>query len=68
MLENDLGYGDVLGDVDVLNGVEQLYAFRHRTLEGFAAADETRTAGALVDDGCGHGFFEVVGTRKRRRN
>src|SRR5229473_4052032 len=53
--------GDFGAKVDVLDGVEELDAFVHGALEGFAAGDEAGTAGALVDDGGGYGFFEVVG-------
>src|SRR5690242_19120061 len=55
----DVDFG---AEINVLNGVEELYAFLYGALEGFAAGDEAGTAGALVDDGCGYGFFEVVGT------
>ena len=34
-----LGHSDVRAEVDVLNGVEELDAFAHRPLEGFAAGD-----------------------------
>src|SRR5258708_26113634 len=56
-----LGDGDVGAEVDVLDGVEELDAFFHGALEGFAAGDEAGAAGALVDDGGGYGFFEIVG-------
>src|SRR6266852_4714027 len=53
---------DFGAQVDVLDGVEELDAFLHGALEGFAAGDEASAASALVDDGGGYGFFEVVGT------
>src|SRR6202008_558656 len=56
-----LSDGDVGAEVDVLNGVEELDAFFHGALESFAAGDEAGAARALVDDGGGDGFFEVVG-------
>src|SRR5258708_3409644 len=56
-----LGDGDFGAKVDVLDGVEQLDAFLHRALEGFAAGDEAGAAGAFVDHGRGYSFFEVVG-------
>src|SRR6266851_1193889 len=55
-----LGGGDFGAQVDVLDGIEKLDAFLHGALEGFAAGDETGAAGALIDDGGGYGFFEVV--------
>src|SRR5882762_3360772 len=55
-----LGDGDLATEVDVLDGVEKLDPFFHGALEGFAAGDEAGVAGALVDDGRGYGFFEVV--------
>ena len=62
-----LGDGDFGAEVNVLDGVEELDAFGHGALEGFAAGDEAGAAGALVDDGGGYGFFEVVGSARRRR-
>ena len=56
-----LRYRYVGAQVDVLDGVEELDAFGHGALEGFAAGDQAGAAGALVDDGGGDGFFEVVG-------
>src|SRR5260370_42707271 len=52
--------GDFGAKVDVLDGVEELDAFLHGALEGFAAGDKARTAGALVDDGGGDGFLEGI--------
>src|ERR1700745_1326907 len=57
-----LGDSDFGSEVDVLDGVEELDTILHGPLECFAARDEAGAAGALVDDGGGHGFFEVVGT------
>src|SRR5580704_15834073 len=57
-----LGDGDFGAEVDVLDRVEELDAFGHGALEGFAAGDEAGAAGALVDDRGGYGFFEVVGS------
>src|SRR5215467_9463555 len=58
------GYVDFGAQVDVLNRVEQLYAFAHRSLERFAAGDEAGTTGALVDDGRCDCLFEIVRTRR----
>jgi hypothetical protein len=58
-----LGDRDFGAEVNVLDGVEELDAFGHGALEGFAAGDEAGAAGALVDDGGGYGVFEVVGSR-----
>jgi hypothetical protein len=54
------GDGDFGTEVDVLDGVEKLDAFLHGALESFAAGDEAGAAGALVDDGSGDGFLEIV--------
>src|SRR6266478_2514650 len=56
-----LGDGDIGAQVNVLDGIQELHAFLHGALEGFAAGDEAGAAGAFVDDGGGYGFFEVVG-------
>src|SRR5262249_19033406 len=50
-------------EVDVLNSVEQLDTLIHGPLEGLASGDEAGAAGALVDNGGGHRFFEVVRSR-----
>src|SRR2546427_12275506 len=52
--------GDFGAEVDVLNGVQELDAFFHGTLERFASRNEAGAAGALVDDGGGDGFLEIV--------
>src|SRR5580698_7995608 len=57
-----LGDSDFGAEIDVLDGVEELDAFGHGALEGFAAGDEAGAAGAFVDYGGGYGFFEVVGS------
>ena len=57
-----LGDGDFGAEVDVLDRVQELDAFLHGALKGFAAGDQAGAAGAFVDDGGGHGFLEVVGT------
>src|SRR5258708_1860011 len=56
-----LGDGDFWAEVDVLDRVQELDAFLHGALEGFAAGDEAGAAGALVEDGGGDGFLEIVG-------
>src|SRR5262245_3966393 len=43
--------GHVLGEVDVLDGIQEGDALLHRPLEGLASGDETGASGALVDDG-----------------
>ena len=55
------GDSDLFGEVDILNGVEELGALLDGTLEGFATRDETLSAGALVDDGGLGSLGEVVG-------
>src|SRR3972149_8338383 len=45
-----LRHGNSLIRVHVLNGVEQLDAFGHGSLEGFSAGNEAHAAGAFVDD------------------
>src|SRR6266581_6066387 len=55
-----LSDGDFRAEVNVLNGVQELDTLFHWALERFTAGDEAGAAGALVDDGGGHGFFEVV--------
>src|SRR5882762_8239542 len=57
-----LGDGDIGAQVNVLDGIQELHAFLHGALEGFAAGDEAGAAGAFVDDGGGYGFLEVVGS------
>src|SRR5271163_5277800 len=54
------GDGNFLAQVHILNGVEEFNPFLHGPLEGFASGDEAGAAGALVDDGGGYGFGEVV--------
>src|SRR5437899_8629550 len=54
------GDGDFGAEVNVLDCVEKLDAFLHRALESFAAGDKTGTAGALINDGGGDGFLEIV--------
>src|SRR5260370_5124252 len=58
--QNGSSDGDFGAEVDVLNGVQELDAFFQGTLEGFASRDEAGAAGALVDDGSGNGFFEIL--------
>src|SRR5215475_2317981 len=62
MLKAKLGDRDLGTEVDVLYCVEELDTIFHGPLECLAAGDEAGAAGALVDDGGGYGFFEVVGT------
>src|SRR6267143_1488378 len=51
---------DFRAQIDILDRIQQLDAFLHGALEGFAPGDKARAAGALVDDRRGHGFFEIV--------
>src|SRR5207244_7284755 len=51
---------DLLVEVDVLDGVEQAHALRHRPLEGLAPGDEAHATRALVDDGGAHRFLEIA--------
>ncbi len=55
-----LRYGNALIQVHILDGVQDLDAFRHRALEGLAAGDQALAAGALVDHCGGRGFGEVI--------
>src|SRR6201984_525785 len=55
-----LGDSDFWAQIHVLNGVEQLHAFFHRALNGFAAGNQARTAGTLVDDRCCHSLFKII--------
>jgi len=57
-----LRYRDRLVEVHVLNGVEQLDPFVHRTLEGFAARDQAGAAAAFVDNGCADSCGEIAGS------
>src|SRR5208282_96946 len=41
-------------------GVEQTNAFLHRTLKRLASGNQSGAAGALVNDGSGDGFGEIV--------
>src|SRR6516162_2719179 len=54
------GDGYFLGQIHVLDRIQQLDAFLHRTLEGLAAGDQARAAGALVDYGRRHRGFEIA--------
>ncbi len=54
-----LSDGDFLAEVDVLNRMQELHAFLHRSLEGLATTDEPRTASALVHDGRVDRFCQV---------
>src|SRR5689334_12724023 len=56
-----LGDGDFRAEIHVLNGIEELDAFFHGTLECLAAGDEAGASSALVNDCSGHGFFKVIG-------
>ena len=55
-----LGDGDVVAEVDVLDGLEDFGAFVDGTLEGFSSGDEAGAAGSFVDDGGEDGVLEVV--------
>ena len=55
-----LGDGDVFVEIDILDGAEESRPFVHRFLERLSSGDEAHAAGALIDDGGGDGFGEVV--------
>src|SRR5436305_6905749 len=57
-----LGDRNVGAEIDVLDGVQELDAFAHGALEGFATGYQAGAACALVDDRGGHRFLEVVST------
>src|SRR6185295_2161019 len=44
ILRVKLRYGDLFGEINVLNRIEQFHAFAHGTLEGFATRDQTHAA------------------------
>src|SRR5678815_2374579 len=56
----DLSDGNFVGKVNVLDGVQQLDAFIHRTLERFAAGDEPHSAATLVDNCGSHRFGQIA--------
>src|SRR5690606_19090254 len=58
------GDGYVLAQVDVLDGVQQLDALGHRTLERFSTTDQAHAPRAFVHDGRGHCVSEVVLARR----
>lgn len=62
-----LSDGDIFVEIYILNGVEKLGTFGHRTLEGFAAADEAHTASALVDNSSLNSLSNVVLARSAAR-
>src|SRR4030095_13868312 len=66
-MKRSSGDGDLGTEVDILNGIQKLNAFVHGALEGLPAGDETGASCALVDDGGGHSFFEVVCSRGAAR-
>jgi hypothetical protein len=53
-------HGDLVFEVNVLDGVKHFDALVFRTLEDLAARDEAAAAGALVDDGGADGMAEVI--------
>src|SRR5262245_6378391 len=57
---NRLRDRDFLGEIHVLNRIEEGGAFFHRPLERLAPGDEAHSAGALVDHGGLHGFLQVA--------
>ena len=58
-----LGDRDLLGEIHVLDRVEQRRAFLHRTLERLAARDQAHAAGALVDHRRLHRFLQIAFAR-----
>ena len=50
--------GDVVVEVDILDGVQNFNAVLHRLLERLAAGDESHAACALVDDSCANHLFQ----------
>src|SRR5690348_10401757 len=51
---------NLLGEIDVLNRVQQSDTFLHRTLEGLTARDESGAASAFVDDGSPNRFLQIA--------
>ena len=58
---------DFLGQVDVLNRVQEFRTFFNGALESLAARDKPLATGALVDDGRLDRFGEVVAARRASR-
>ena len=54
------GNRNVVAEIDVLDIVEELNAFFHRTLKGFATGNEAGAAGAFVDHGGANGFGKIA--------
>ncbi len=61
------GHRDRVVEVDILDGVEQLDAIGHGTLEGLAARDQAHAAGTLVDDGRLDGIGLISGRKAFQR-
>ena len=58
-----LGDGNVFGEIDVLNGIEQCDAIRHRPLERFPSRNEPCPTCAFVDDRGPEGLFQITVAR-----
>ena len=51
---------DLFAEVNILNRVQQLDAFAHRTLKCLATGDEAGAAAALIDDRGAHRFRQIA--------
>ena len=52
--------GDVGIQIHVLNGVEDIYAFSDRPLEGLSTENQSHTARTLIDDRGLYGVSQVI--------
>jgi len=50
---------NILIEINILNGLDQVEPFLKRTLEGFAANDHAHTAGAFIGNGGEDGICEI---------
>src|SRR5688572_16714774 len=55
-----LGDRNFFRQIDVLNRIQQLDAFIHRTLECFSSGNQAHAAAAFIDDRSAHGFGHVA--------
>src|SRR5215813_6029381 len=54
------GDRNLVAEIDILNRIQDGNAVLHRSLECLATRNQTGTAGALVNNSSGDGFFEVI--------
>lgn len=51
---------DLFAEIDILNGIEEFYAFFHRLLERFASRDQSHSTTPLVDHCCFGSVCKIV--------